>query len=87
MPIDQEFLTILDAARILGLSNRLRLFLVQNMLKLDVGDDEKHKNKDRKRCLTKRALDAGDSAALRPAFFWLRAFSVPKQNPCPPQRQ
>ena len=37
--IDQEFLTILDAARILGLSNRFRLFLVQNMLKLDVGDE------------------------------------------------
>jgi len=38
-PIDQEFFTILDAARILGLSNRFRLFLVQNILKLDVGDE------------------------------------------------
>jgi len=35
---------------------------------------------------TKRALDAGDSAAFQ-AFFWLRFFPAPKQNPHPPQRQ
>jgi len=37
---------------------------------------------------TQRTLGAGDSAAhaLRQAFFWLRVFPAPKQNPRPPQR-
>ena len=36
--------------------------------------------------LTKRALDAGDSAAFS-SIFLASGFSAPKQNPRPPQRQ
>jgi len=33
-----------------------------------------------KSCPTKRALDAGDSAAIS-SIFWLRVISAPKQSP------
>ena len=33
--------------------------------------------------LTKRALDAGDSAAFT-SIFWLRVLPAPKQSPRPP---
>jgi hypothetical protein len=37
-------------------------------------------------CPTKRALDAGDSAAFSGIFLAL-SFPAPEQNPRPPQRQ
>ena len=80
MPIGQEFLTILDAARILGLSNRLRVFLIQNRLKVDVGDDEKHKSQDCERGLTMRAPDGG--YAPRFLGFILGEEQFPVSEPC-----